>query len=235
MTATGKLAPSNQLINSLSAKARSRVLQRCETVELPFGTILNETGQKISHVYFPVTGFISLLVIIYDHLPLVTGLIGNEGMLGATLMLGVSTAPTRAVVQGPGVALRMKTSDFRHEIEINRPLQLALNRYLYVLITRLSQNVACTHFHKIEERLARWLLMTHDRAQADHFYLTHAYLASILGVRRSGITVAAGALQLRKLISYNRGEICILDREGLELASCACYSQSRKVITTESL
>ncbi len=145
-------------------------------------------------------------------------------MLGATLALGIGQAPMRAVVQGSGSALRISSQLFKQELLSSPALLRALKRYLYVVMTQLSQSAACTHFHEIEPRLARWLLMTHDRAHADHFHLTHEYLADMLGVRRSGVSIAAAAMQARGLISYSRGEIHILDRAGLELAACECYA-----------
>jgi CRP-like cAMP-binding protein len=213
----------NLLIERLPRKERNGILKRCEPAELVFGTTLCEPSQPFQHVYFPLSGFISLLITINGHQPVETALIGNEGMLGATLALGVNTAPERAVVQGAGTALRMTVAQCQMELRGSTNLLRIFNRYLYVQIAQLSQTGACTHFHKIGPRLVRWLLMTHDRAHADHFYLTHEYLADMLGVRRSSITIAAGALQRKKLISYSRGEIIILDRKGLEAASCECY------------
>jgi len=213
----------NRLIDSLPDKDRSRLLARCEPVELVFGDILCEPDQPFRHAYFPLSGFISLVATVGGHPPLEMGLIGNEGMLGATLVLGVSAAPLRAVVQGSGPALRMTAAQLRRELREVPSLLRMLNRYLYVLMAQLSQTAGCTRFHEVEARLARWLLMTHDRAHADHFHLTHEYLADMLGVRRSGVTVAAGMLQERKLIRYTRGEIRVLDRKGLEAASCECY------------
>jgi len=214
----------NQLIESLPCRERRRLLKSCETVDLVFGTTLCEHDQHFRHVYFPLTGFISLVSVLSDHLPLEIGLIGNEGMLGATLALQLSAAPVRAVVQGSGTALRMRMVHLRGELQHCPSLLRKLNYYLYILMVQLSQTVACTHFHEIEPRLARWLLMTHDRAHRDHFHLTHEFLSTMLGVRRSSITIAAGALQQRKLIHYTRGEIQILNRSGLEAASCECYN-----------
>jgi CRP-like cAMP-binding protein len=215
------------LIEGLPSKQRKLLLKGCEPVDLVFGTVLCEADQLISHAYFPLSGFISLVTMLDGHQPLEMGLIGNEGMLGATLALGVNQAPMRAVVQGSGTALRISSALFKQALVDCPALLRALKRYLYVLMMQLSQSAACTHFHEIEPRLARWLLMTHDRAHADHFYLTHEYLADMLGVRRSGVSIAAGALQQRKLISYSRGEIHILDRAGLEAAACGCYTAVR--------
>lgn len=213
----------NLLLSGLPRLERQRILFHCEPVELVFGSILCEADQPFSHLYFPLTGFISLVTTLGDHPPLELGLIGNEGVLGATLALGVNTAPARAVVQGTGSALRISTARLRQELDDCPRLLCTLKRYLYVLMAQLSQNAACGHFHEVEPRLARWLLMTHDRAHADHFHLTHKFLADMLGVRRSGVTIAAGTLQKRRLIHYSRGEITILDRQGLEGATCECY------------
>lgn len=223
MSSTESLPVVNRLIDSMPSRDRSRIEQLCEPVDLVFGATLCEPNQHFRHVYFPVTGFISLVTTLIGHRPLEMGLIGNEGMLGVTVVLGVNAVPMAAVVQGAGTALRMTTAQLRQELRDNHLLQRTLNRYLYVLMAQLAQSAACTHFHEIEPRLARWLLLTHDRAHSDHFHLTHEFLADMLGVRRSGVTVAAGALQLKKLIRYRRGEISIIDRDGLEAASCECY------------
>jgi CRP-like cAMP-binding protein len=213
----------NRLIEGMPRKARDRLLDSCEPVDLDFGDILCERNQRFRHVYFPLTGIVSLVAMVKGHPPLEMGLIGNEGMLGVTLVLGINGARLRGVVQGAGVALRMPVRQFRREL-IGSPLLLeTLNRYLYVLLTQLAQTAVCTRFHQIEARLVRWLLMMHDRAHADHFKLTHQFLAHMLGVQRSAVTIAAGALQAGGLISYTRGEINILDRKGLEAASCECY------------
>lgn len=213
----------NRLIDDLPRKEHDRILARCEPVDLVFGTILCEPGQRFRHVHFPLTGFISLVVEVGGHKPLEMGLIGNEGMLGVTLVLGVSTAPHRGVVQGSGTALRISAAQLRSELRYSPSLVRTLNRYLYVLMAQLSQTGVCTRFHAVEARLARWLLMTHDRAHADHFHLTHQFLADMLGVQRSAVTIAAGALQQRKLVRYTRGKINVLDRIGLEAAACECY------------
>ena len=204
------------------------MLDNSELVDLVFGTILCEANQPFRHVYFPRTGFISLVAAMSGHQPLEMGLIGNEGMLGGTLALGVSAVPLRAVVQGSGSALRMTVPQFRNVLHDSPALNRILNRYLYVIMVQLAQTAACTHFHEVGPRLARWLLLTHDSAHADHFHLTHQFLADMLGVQRSAVTIAAGVLQKRKLIRYIRGDIRIIDRKGLEAASCECYEAARE-------
>jgi CRP-like cAMP-binding protein len=221
---TKALRVTNKLIAGVPSKERVRLLANCEPVDLVFGEILYEADQPIEHVYFPLKGFISLVTLLEGRQPLEMGLIGNEGMLGVTLTLGVKAAPMRAVVQGAGTALRMSGTDLIRMLRDSPALHRVLDSYLYVSMAQLTQSFACTRFHEIEPRLARWLLMTHDRAHADHFRLTHEYLAGMLGVRRSGVSIAASALQLRKLIRYSRGEISILNRKGLEATSCGCYA-----------
>ncbi len=221
----------NRLIESLSPEARQQILHSCEQIELSSGTVLCEPDQPFRYVYFPLTSFITLVTTLRDHQPLEMGLIGNEGMLGATVALGINSAPMRAMVQGSGTALRMTAEQLQQDLQKNAALTRTFNRYLYVLMAQLAQTAACAHFHAIEPRLARWLLMTHDRAHADYFYLTQEFLANMLGVRRSGITVAAGVLQERKLIQYTRGKISILDRVGLEAVACECYEAVTKDYT----
>ena len=218
----------NRLIESLSPEVRQQMLQTCELVNLTSGTVLCEPDQPFRYMYFPLTSFITLVTTLRDHQPLEMGLIGNEGMLGATLALGVNSAPMLAMVQGTGTALRMTADQLQQQLHSNPELTRTFNRYLYVLMAQLTQTAACAHFHEIEPRLARWLLMAHDRAHADYFHFTQEFLASMLGVRRSGITVAAGLLQERKLIQYTRGKISILDRLGLESVACECYEAVTK-------
>lgn len=214
----------NRLLEGLPPKLRDHIVDACELINLKFGTILCEPEHSFKYVYFPLTAFISLVTLIDGHQPLEVGLIGNEGMLGSTLSLGIPTAPMRALVQGSGKSLRLSATQLRRELHAAPVLVNQLNRYVYVLHEQLAKTTACIHFHETEPRLARWLLMTHDRTHADQLHLTQEFLADMLGVRRSSVTVAAGALQAKKIIHYSRGEIIILDRKGLESAACECYN-----------
>ena len=223
MSAAAAASIVNGLIDGLPRKPRRGLLDRCERIDLTLGTTLCGADEPLQYVYFPLVGFISLVINLGERPPLELGLIGNEGMLGATLALGVNGAPSRAIVQGAGTALRMSAEQLRRELRDCPALRRILRRYLYVQIAQLSRSAACMHFHEVAPRLARWLLMTHDRAHIDQFHLTHELLADMLGVRRSGVTIAAGALKDRKLISYTRGVIKVLNRKGLEAASCECY------------
>jgi CRP-like cAMP-binding protein len=213
----------NRLLEVLPRPVRDGLLEECETVSLALGTILCERDQPYRHVYFPLGGIVSDVATVGNHPPLEIALIGNEGMLGATLLLGITTARLQSIVQGAGTAWRMPAAKFRGALRARPALRDVVGKYLYVVLKQLSQSTACTRFHEAEARLARWLLMTHDRSHADRFHLTHQYLADMLGVRRSAVTIAAGALQRRKLIRYARGNIEVVDRKGLEAAACECY------------
>ncbi|RPI62822.1 MAG: Crp/Fnr family transcriptional regulator [Lysobacterales bacterium] len=212
----------NRLLAGLPARSRNDILYCCEEVELTYGEMLSESGEIVRYAYFPADGFISLMASAGKHTHDVS-LIGNEGMFSPSSMLGSDVAPLRALVQGSGHALRLKTADLRRAADECPTLRDTLNRYLCVMIGELAQTAVCNGCHTVEARLARWLLMTHDRANSDRLRLTHSLLATMLGVRRSGVSVAAGALQARKAIRYRRGEIRIVDRSRLEAVSCECY------------
>jgi CRP-like cAMP-binding protein len=226
---TKAVPASNRLLAALPRKDRDQLLANCEEIELIFADVLYRAGEHISHVYFPAGSFISLVTPIDGGASLEVGLIGNEGMLGITLMLGVDVEPFQALVLGAGPALRITAPSFLLELEQNSALQQELKRYLYVSMSQLAQTAACTRFHVVEARLARWLLMTQDRAHSDYFHVTHELMAHMLGVRRVGITKAANSLLKQKLIRYRRGDIMILDRIGLEAASCGCYNADKEI------
>ena len=220
--------PENHLIALLPRRDRVSLLAACEPVRLELGTVLCEPGEPTGHVYFPKDCFISLVTAVEGEPGLEVGMVGREGMLGAQLALGVSAIPLHALVQGAGTAWRIAAAPFRHALSYSKALQLSLNRYVYVLMAQLATSSACTRFHRVEPRLARWLLMTQDRAHSDSFHLTHELLAHMLGVRRVGITGAACDLQRLGLIRYRRGAITVLDRAGLEAAACSCYAADRR-------
>ena len=218
----------NHLIELLPRKERLRLLALCEPVELVFGDVLCEPGEQTRYVYFPVDGFISLLTQIDGKATLEVGMVGREGMLGVQIAMGVRVAPLHALVQGAGSAWRIGASAFKRELARSPALRNVLSRYAYVLMRQLAATAACLRFHEIGPRLARWLLMTHDRAHADDFRVTQEFLAYMLGVRRVGVTRAATDLQRDGYIKYHRGALTVRDRPGLERAACSCYATDRK-------
>jgi CRP-like cAMP-binding protein len=219
--------PSNHLLEVLPRRQSRRMLDEFEVVGLDVGEILYQPDTRIRHVYFPSDSFISLMIPVDGTSNLEVASIGNEGMLGTPLILGVNVSPLRAIVQGKGFAWRMSAATFSRQLDQSAALRRGLHRYLQVQMCQLAQAAACTRFHLVEQRLARCLLMTQDRAHSDEFHATHEILAYTLGVRRVGVTKAANMLQTRKLIRYHRGEISILDRLGMEAAACGCYRADR--------
>ncbi len=217
----------NRLIESLSAPSRAHVLSLCERVELTLSDRLCEAGTVTKDVYFPTRGFISLVALVDEVSALEVGMVGPEGMLGVHLALGVNTSPLRSIVQGPGVAWRMSAIRFRSEISGNASLQRGISRYVAVLMEQLASSAACARYHLIRPRLARWLLMSQDRARESDFHVTQEFLSYMLGVRRVGVTAAAMALQHEGLIEYRRGDVKVIDRKGLEAAACSCYASDR--------
>ena len=223
MHGANRVPVTNKLLAALPRKDYQRLLAHLEQVALTYGEVLYEPGERIKHVYFPNDSIVSLLTLVDRHQALEVGLVGHEGMVGIPIALEISISPVRALVQGSGTAVRMKAAPFLTEFRRSHALQRELHHYTYTLMAQITQTAACNRFHVVEARLARWLLMTHDRMQSSPFQLTQDFLAQMLGVRRVGVTKAARALQLNKLISYSRGNITILDRKGLEAASCSCY------------
>jgi CRP-like cAMP-binding protein len=217
----------NRLLAALPAREYARLAPCLEPVTLTYGEVLYEPGQRMRHVYFPGVCLVSLLTLVEGHRALEVGLVGREGMIGARLAIGAATSPVRALVLGTGTALRMKAAHFSREFRRSPALQRALLRFTDDLVIQVSHTAACNRFHVVESRLARWLLLTAERMERMDFHLTHAFLADMLGVRREGVTEAAGALQRRRLIHYRRGDITILDQPGLEAACCSCYHHLR--------
>ena len=219
----------NQLIELLPRKERNMLLSICKPVELVLGDVLCRSGESLRHVYFPVDSFISLVTNTDRHPGLEVGMIGREGMLGAHLALGVARTPLQALVQGSGSAWRVDVTAFRRALPESALLRRALGRYVYVLMAQLASSAACLRYHLIAPRLARWLLMSQDRAHSANFRITQEFLAYMLGVRRVGVTAAAGQLQQKGLIGYVRGNMTVLDRKGLEAAACSCYAADSAV------
>jgi CRP-like cAMP-binding protein len=224
-----KRAPAeNRLLAALSLKEREHLLAGCNEVNLVFGDTLCERGDRIQYVYFPTDSFISMVTKIDGEPTVEVGMVGNEGMAGISL-IRVNISPIRTLVQGAGTAQRMTAAMFCRELEHSPALNGLLQRYLFVLISQIAQTAACTRFHVLEARTARWLLMTQDRAHSNKFHVTQEFLSYMLGVRRVGVNKVAVALQKRQLIGYRRGEVTILDRRGLEAASCSCYRNNKKI------
>jgi CRP-like cAMP-binding protein len=215
----------NSLLAALPRKSYEHLLSGLAPVTLEFGKVLYEPGETIRDVYFPGQCLVSLLTLVEGHLALEVGLVGSEGMVGFPLALGIGVSPVRALVQGAGPAMKMSAARFRAELRASPPLRDGLNRYVYAMMSQISQTAGCNRFHVVEARLARWLLMTRDRMRSGQFRMTHQFLGHMLGVRRVGVTEAASALQRKKLIEYSRGNITILDDRGLERAACSCYAR----------
>jgi CRP-like cAMP-binding protein len=213
----------NRVLAGIPAKQYKRLHAQLEPIELTFGQVLYEPGRPIQHVYFPLDCLISLLTAVDKRRTLEVGVVGYEGMAGMPFILGMGVSGVRAIVQGKGSALRMASGPFRAEFKRNVPLQEGLFRYTYALMAQISQTAACNRFHDSEQRLSRWLLMTRERVGSDEFRLTHEFLAHMLGLRREGVTEAATELKRRKLITYSRGKIQILNLKGLKASSCSCY------------
>lgn len=213
----------NQLLAALPKKDYLALQRHLEEIPLVFEELLYRPNVLISDVYFPNSGVVSLLAGANERSTLEVGLVGNEGMVGLSAFFGVNSSLNRAVVQGVGSAMKMKATALRKECNNGGVLPRLLRRYSHSVLTQVTQAAVCNQFHSVDARLARWLLMTHDRMGDDEFQLTQEFLSNMLGVRREGVSLAAGDLQRRKLIRYSRGRLKILDRPGLEATSCACY------------
>jgi len=213
----------NHLLAALPGEEYERLIPHLEYVRLPFMELLYLGGEQIKHVYFPNEGIISLLVVMKDQTPREIGIIGSDGMLGIAVAMGMNTSPSRALIQMPGSAMRMKAEALRDELKRGGAILNVLQRYSHALFTQVSQSAACVSTHAVDKRLSRWLVMTHDHAPGDQFEMKHEFMAMMLGVTRSVVTRAAGRLQNEKMIRYTRGKMTILDRSRLEATACECY------------
>ena len=220
----------NLLIDALPPADGQRLLAACEQVALPAGSLLARWGEASEHLYFPTAGSVALVVQVEPHPRLALGMVGREGLLGLQLALGERRAPAGALVQAAGQAWRIARLPLGRELARSSALRRALDRCACLRLEQLATASACLRFHQIGPRLARWLLMSLDRSDGAGVQLTQALLASLLGVRRVGITVAAGRLQRAGLIRYHRGELTVLDRPGLEAAACSCYAADRRAL-----
>jgi CRP-like cAMP-binding protein len=207
----------------LPRKDYRKLLPVLEQVKLAFGQVLYESQARIRHIYFPNDCFVSMLTGVDGDRSSEVGLIGSEGMIGLPVALGIAVSPFRAVVQGGGTAMRMTIADFRREFSESAALKRELFLFTHLLMIQIAQTAACNRFHRVSQRMARWILMTSDRIKSDDFRITQEFLALMLGVRRVGVSVAASDLRKRKLMAYRRGSFTILDHRGLEAVACVCY------------
>ncbi len=218
-----RVPPANRLLAALPPKEYARLLPYLELVQLAFKEILHHPGRPLPHVHFPCSGVVSLLLEMPPGDSIEVGIVGREGMLGLPVLLNSGTSLTRSLVQVPGEALRMTATDFVARVKPGCPLHKLLLRYAGASLGQVWQSLACNALHPVKKRLCRWLLMTHGRVEADHFPLTHEFLAAMLGVRRPTVTAEAKGLQARGLIRYKRGQVTILDRDRLEKEACECH------------
>lgn len=223
---TSPQAAKNRLLELLPRQDRKRLLAACQLVELKSAEALREAGQRIRHVYFPAGSSVSLLAPTAAGNTLEVAVIGDEGVLGISVAFGINIGSQRAVVNRAGPAWRIAAPLFCREFERSPRLRRLMSRYLYVVMAQLAQTAVCSNFHDVTARLARWLLVTGDRAESEKLCITQEVISAMLGVRREGVNHAASSLRERKLISYTRGRLTILDRCGLQAAACACYVQA---------
>jgi len=213
----------NRLLAALPAEDYERLLPSLKLVTFSLGEVIYESQGQMDYVYFPTTAHVSLLYTMTDGMTAEVGLVGNEGLVGIALFMGGATTPNRAIVQGAGDALKMQAKEMLEEFKKGGPFQLTLLRYTQALITQISQTAVCNRLHTTEQRLCRWMLMTHDRTHKDELQMTHEFISNMLGIHREAVSLAAHRLQDKGMISYARGRIRILDRQQLERCTCECY------------
>jgi CRP-like cAMP-binding protein len=220
----------NLLLDGLPAADHARLAPYLEPVALPLGLVIFESGSKLRHLYFPTSGIVSLLYSMENGASTEIAVIGNEGVVGIALFMGGESTPSRAIVQSAGHGYRLKAAVLKAEFELGGPLQHLLLRYTQALIAQMTQTAVCNRHHSVDQQLCRWLLLSLDRLSSNELKMTQELIANMLGVRREGVTEAAGHLQKDGLIHYSRGRITVLDRPGLEKRVCECYSVVKKEI-----
>jgi CRP-like cAMP-binding protein len=225
----GQSAVQNRLLGALPRRNYQRLTRHPEFVSLTFGQVLFEPGERIKYVYFPLTGVVSLLTILGPRKGAEVAIVGNEGVIGGSAALRIDISHLRAVVQGAGTALRITASQLQRELKTDEFWYRELFRFTDAVMNQAAQTAACNRYHRVEARLARWLLDTRDRVHSRHFYLTHEFLSLMLGVHRAAVTAAAINLQKHRLITYTRGNIQLLDPAGLEDTACHCYKAVKEM------
>ena len=218
--------PENALLHKLPPAVRQRLLDHCEPFELVLSAELSVRGKPLQHAHFPIEGFLSLVIDVDSHPPLEVGMVGAEAMLGSELILGLAATPWRALVQGAGSSWRIGAQQLRTQIDAIPELEALLQACLLARLHQQTLAAACQRYHQIAPRLARWLLMMQDRSHSDCFHMTQEFMALMLGVRRVGVTEAAGHFQDAGLIAYHRGELTVLNRTGLRQHACSCYDSN---------
>jgi CRP-like cAMP-binding protein len=218
----------NHLLAALPADEYARIVPALELVTMPLGEALYESGAQMRHVYFPTTAIVSLLYVMEDGSSAEIAVVGYEGIVGVSLFMGGETTPSRAVVQSAGHGYRMRGQLLKDEFYRAGPMQRLLLRYTQALLTQMAQTAVCNRHHSLDQQLCRWLLLSLDRLPSNKLVMTQELIANMLGVRREGVTEAAGNLQKAGLIEYNRGHITVLDRAGLEARVCECYAVVKK-------
>lgn len=218
----------NNLLAALPEPIRGRLFPHLELVEMPLGEVLYESGCQLHYVYFPTTSIVSLLYVMEDGASAEIAVVGKEGILGVAIFMGGETTPSRAIVQSGGHGFRLKARLLKEEFNRAGPMMHLLLRYTQALITQMSQTAVCNRHHSVHQQLCRWLLLSLDRLPSSKLTMTQELIANMLGVRREGVTEAAGKLQNAGLILYSRGQITILDRKGLEAQACECYQVVKK-------